>query len=157
MKASTSELTASSSPLSSLLSQLTHLAKPSIKIFAKSISPFPILSELEISKHPPVEAESTPPVPLAYNLIFPRIALKLSLLDNFGKLTIAPHLSPVPKFDGQVRTYPKCSLCIKPLPSALNVFSTSLQAVINLATTSLISFPSGVGFSLDPYMETILK
>jgi len=95
-----------SSPASIIVSHLTSWARPSIKTLQRSTSPFPILSALEISKHPPVEALSTPPVPLAYRLIFPRSSFQSSLPETPGRLTMAPALSPVPKFDGHVRTKP---------------------------------------------------
>jgi len=78
----------------------------------RSISPFPILSALDISQHPPFESESTPPIPLAYNFITPRSCLKSFLEDTFGRFTIAPALNPVPKLDGHVKMYPKWLLCM---------------------------------------------
>jgi hypothetical protein len=78
-----------------------------MRILHKLTSPFPILSALEISQVPPVESESTPAVPLAYNPIFPRTYFHSGLEDKIGNFTIAPALNPVPKLEGQVNTNPK--------------------------------------------------
>ena len=119
----------------------------------KSTSPFPILSALEISQTPPVDLEST----LAYKFSFVTNYLNSYLADKLGNFTMDPALNPVPKLEGQVKINPKWSFLIKEVPSVFNDFSTSLQALINLATTALMSFPSGVQLSIDPYMLTIFK
>merc|ERR1719328_641821 len=73
----------------------------------------PLLVALGISQMPPVEAESTPAVPRHWSPILPQISLKSGRAENNGILTMQPARRPVPKLDGQVKTHPRWSLCMK--------------------------------------------
>ncbi len=64
----------------------------------------PRRSLLLMSKTPPTEAVSTPPVPRFCSLSFLRISSNLLSWLTLGSLTCTPALSPVPRLLGQVST-----------------------------------------------------
>ncbi|KAJ9462883.1 hypothetical protein DIPPA_24692 [Diplonema papillatum] len=118
-------------------------------MLTSSTSLLPILSAFEMSHLPPEEAESTPAVPRACSLIFFKASFQSDLADINGKLTIVPARSPVPRFDGHVRTHPKWSLCMKSDPSVFSTFCTSSHARTNRPNVSFMF--------LSRCMLTILK
>merc|ERR1712185_74231 len=73
-----------------------------MRMLTKSTSPFPIRSALETSQVPPVEAESTPPVPRACRPMAPVSFFQSGRPETFGNFTIVPARRPVPKLDGHV-------------------------------------------------------
>ena len=71
-------------PFSRACSHLMSCATPSIKMLTSWTSDFPSRSAFEISQVPPVEAESTPPVPRAWRPILPIRDLKSFRDETLG-------------------------------------------------------------------------
>merc|ERR1712070_331714 len=128
-----------------------------MRMLTKSTSPLPIRSALDTSHVPPVEAESTPPVPRTCSPITPIRFFQSGREERFGSFTMVPALRPVPRLEGHVKTQPRLGWCMKSKPSALSTCCTASQARINLAVTPRISLPSGVGAERCPCIDTMRK
>mmetsp|Transcript_51419 Transcript_51419/g.116883 ORF Transcript_51419/g.116883 Transcript_51419/m.116883 type:complete len:262 (-) Transcript_51419:843-1628(-) len=120
-----------SSPASNFCSHSMNVFTPRMNTFTKCVSLFPSRSALLMSNRPSVDTESTPAVPRACRPSLAHTALKSGRADSFGTFTIVPARRPVPKFEGQVRMYPRWSLCMKSYPSARSTFPTPSVAAQN--------------------------
>uniref|UniRef100_A0A3P8NKC4 Secreted protein n=1 Tax=Astatotilapia calliptera TaxID=8154 RepID=A0A3P8NKC4_ASTCA len=139
------------SPFSSFFSISTISLTPSTTSWTCSTSEEPRRSALEMSNTPPTEAVSTPPKekgqksesqwrfhwavqagPQAYECLpvprfcrrsLVRISSNLGCVLSLDSLTWTPPRRPVPRLEGQVRMYPRCSFHMKPRLCFLKISS----------------------------------
>lgn len=103
---------------------------------------------LEMSYTSATASVSTPPVPRFWSLRFSRILENRGSLLSFGILTWTPARNPVPRFEGQVRMYPRRSFHMNSQPRSWIRRSTSFSPRQNRSNTLFILPPFSIEITL---------